>query len=395
MSRKRLRGNKDDSKPQKMKKTDCFENDQIFPIEEIFARLPNLSKNIFGRLDNRSLVSCREVRKTWQEYVDSQRVYWIRQILKWNPPQIKFHGEWKIVLEKTPIESLKKFAKCVLVTSKEESPIYVAGGIGDVELFNSVKEKTGLSENYKDDDEMTPFHTAAYNNRLSLCEVIIEQLQDKNPGNCHGLTPLHYAAWGGHLEICKLIMTSVQDKNPGNKKGCTPLHFAASKGHYNVCNLLLDIVDDKNLRNINGSTPLHGASYYGHVNICQLIYEKIADSGLLLRSSRSVKKVYGRNPGNNKGNTPLHSAAKNGHVEVCKFLCLNLEEKNPKDEDGVTPLHVAAKHGQFDICKLLCSNLQDKNPKDESGRTPVDIAYYNKQWEILHFLIAENNFQCS
>ena len=65
-----------------MKKTDSFENDQIFPIEEIFAKLPHLSENIFGRLDDRSLVSCREVSKTWQGYVDSQRIYLIRQILK-------------------------------------------------------------------------------------------------------------------------------------------------------------------------------------------------------------------------------------------------------------------------------------------------------------------------
>ena len=98
MSKKR-RGNKGNSKPQKKKKTDCFENDQIFPIEEIFSRLPNLSEDIFGRLDNRSLVSCREVSKTWQEYVDSQRVYWIRQILKCNPPQSKFHGEWNSGME--------------------------------------------------------------------------------------------------------------------------------------------------------------------------------------------------------------------------------------------------------------------------------------------------------
>ena len=63
MSKKR-RGNKDDPEPQKKKKMDCFENDQNFEIEEIFARFPNLSGNIFSRLDDRSLVSCREVSKT-------------------------------------------------------------------------------------------------------------------------------------------------------------------------------------------------------------------------------------------------------------------------------------------------------------------------------------------
>ena len=90
MSKKR-RGNKDDSKPQKMKKTDCFENDQIFPIEEIFARFPNLSECVFGRLDDQSLASSREVSKTWRDFVDSQRIYWIRKILKYANPQSRFH----------------------------------------------------------------------------------------------------------------------------------------------------------------------------------------------------------------------------------------------------------------------------------------------------------------
>jgi len=390
MSKKR-RGNKDDSKPQKMKKTDCFENHQIFPIEEIFARFPKLSEDIFGRLDNRSLVSCREVSKTWQEYVDSQRVYWIRQILKCNPPQSKFHGEWKIVSEKTPIETLKKSARFVLQTSKETSPIYVAGGLGDVELFKSIKEKTGLNENSEDDRGWTAFHSAAFNNHLKLCQVIVQELKNKNPGNSAGLTPLHFAAYGGHLEICQLILKTVQDKNPGEKKGGTPLHSAASMGHYNVCNLILDVVDDKNPRNISGHTPLHAAATSGHVDICQLICEKIGSIGLQLQSSKQVKKGYGINPGNNRGNTPLHFAAKDGHVEVCKFLCLNLEDKNPKNVGGVTPLHFAARNGQLDVCKFLCSNLQDKNPKDNDEKTPMDLAYSNKQWKIVRFLIDENN----
>ena len=390
MSKKR-RGNKDDSKPQKMKKTDCFENAQIFPIEEMFERLPNLSEDIFGRLDNRSLVSCREVSKTWQGYVDSQRVYWIRQILKCNPPQSKFHGEWKIVLEKTPIETLKKFARFVLQTSKEKSPIFVAGGLGDVELFKSIKEKTGLNEDSKDNFGRTAFHSAAYNNCLNLCQVIIEELQDKNPGDSDGATPLHYAALRGHLEICQLISTSVQDKNPGNIIGYTPLHYAAKNGHYNVCSLIMDLVDNKNPSSCSGWTALHEAASSGHAIICQLICEKIGSIGLRLQSSKQVEKDYGINPGNYKGNTPLHFAARLGHVEVCKFLCLNLEDKNPKNGEGVTPLHFAAKDGQLDVCKLLCSNLKEKNPKDDDEKTPMDLAYSNKQWKIVRFLIDENN----
>ena len=224
MSKKR-RGNKDDSKPHKIKKTDCFENDKIFPIEEIFGRLPNLSENIFGRLDNRSLVSCREVSKTWQEYVDSQRVYWIRQISKCNPPQSKFHGEWKMILDKTPIEILKGFAKFLwLEPEKETSPLYAAAALGNIELFNRIKEKTGLNEDSKEDGGTTPFHVATCNNHLNLCKVIIENIEDKNPGCNDGLTPLHQAAIIGNLKLCELIMKKIQNKNPRCNKGLTPLH---------------------------------------------------------------------------------------------------------------------------------------------------------------------------
>ena len=100
---KRLTNN-DDSKPQEKKKTeiDRSENNQI-TIEEILARFSNVSECIFIRLDDRSLASCREVSKTWKGFVDIQRVYWIRQILRYANPQSKFHGEWKMMLDKTPI----------------------------------------------------------------------------------------------------------------------------------------------------------------------------------------------------------------------------------------------------------------------------------------------------
>ena len=401
---KKRRGNKDDPKPQKKKKMeidypekmeiDCSKKDQIM-IEEIFARFPDLTEVILGKLDDRSLVSCREVSKTWQEYVDSQRFFWIRKILKYANPQTKFHCEWKIFLDKTPMKILKIFAKFVWIAPQiESSPLYVAGALGDIDIFNGIKEKTGLNEDSKNNLGYTPFHSAAYNNRLKLCKVIIEKVEDKNPGSYGGETPLHQAASKGHLRVCQLIMGKLQNKNPESKTGVTPLHKAASKGHLSVCQLIIEkglLWKNKNPRDHDESTPLHEAASSGHVNICQLICEKIAGTGLHHQSSSQPKKVYGINPGNDKGVTPLHLAAKLGHFEVCKFLTLNIQRKNPKDDMGVTPLHFAAKSGHLDVCKLLCSYLEDKNPMDKYGRTPLDNASFNKQWKIVYFLIAENN----
>ena len=46
-----------------------------------------------------------------------------------------------------------------------------------------------------------------------------------------GDTLLHWAAKKGHLSLCKLIIKNVQDKNPKGKNGQTPLHVAALNGH--------------------------------------------------------------------------------------------------------------------------------------------------------------------
>ena len=209
MAEKR-RGNKENSKSQvKKKKTeiDCSENDQI-TIEEIFARFPHLSDAIFVRLDDRSLASCREVNKTWQAFVDRQRIYWIRKILKYANPQSKFHEEWKMVLDKKPIKTLKEFGRLVwLQPQNEYSPLYVAGAMGNIELFNSIKEKTGLKEDSKNNHGgSTAFHIAAFNNCISLCKVIIGEIQDKNPVNENGDTPLHHAASKGSYRVCELIL---------------------------------------------------------------------------------------------------------------------------------------------------------------------------------------------
>ena len=126
-------------------------------------------KGIFGRLDDQSLASCREVSKTWRDFVDSQRVYWIRKILKYANPQSKFHEEWKMVLDKKPIKTLKEFGRFVwLQPQNESSPLYVAGALGDIELYNSIKEKTGLKGDSKNNRGSTAFHMAAYNNCINL-----------------------------------------------------------------------------------------------------------------------------------------------------------------------------------------------------------------------------------
>ena len=39
--------------------------------------------------------------------------------------------------------------------------------------------------------------------------------------NARKMTPLHFASKNGHEEVCKLIIEEIQDKNPGQKESGT------------------------------------------------------------------------------------------------------------------------------------------------------------------------------
>ena len=96
-----------------------------------------------------------------------------------------------------------------------------------------------------------PFHFAAELGLLEICEMIMENMDEKNPKDHWGYTPLHRAAENGRLEVCKLIVGNLQcdkemckryqcDKNPKNDNYFTPLHMAGMNGHLQVCKLIIE-----------------------------------------------------------------------------------------------------------------------------------------------------------
>merc|ERR1712126_167237 len=96
--------------------------------------------------------------------------------------------------------------------------------------------------------EETPMHWAAVEGNLEICQILIDTMEDKNPGDWDQVTPLHLAAQKGHLEVCRMITSNVEDKSPRTTTGLTPLHEAACYGHLEVCQLFLEMVENKNPR---------------------------------------------------------------------------------------------------------------------------------------------------
>ena len=72
---------------------------------------------------------------------------------------------------------------------------------------------------------------------LSVCKLIIESANEKNPKDSFGRTPLHLAAMHGHFEICQLILDQIDNKSPVDNWKRTPYHCSISSGYKELSKL--------------------------------------------------------------------------------------------------------------------------------------------------------------
>ena len=91
-------------------------------IVKLFQKIPNLAEDIFGQLNDQSLVHCNRVSKKWFRNLQNHRVYWIHVIQKYTKNSDGFADEWKKVVHKTPLTTLKRLAEMVNEFCKSKDP---------------------------------------------------------------------------------------------------------------------------------------------------------------------------------------------------------------------------------------------------------------------------------
>ena len=57
---------------------------------------------------------------------------------------------------------------------------------------------------------------------------------------------MHEASCKGHLKVCQLLLENIEEKNPVDKKGWTPLYLAAQNGHKEICQLIMEHIGMEN-----------------------------------------------------------------------------------------------------------------------------------------------------
>ena len=252
-------------------------------MEEVLLRFGHIGDQIFEELDSQTLLKCGFVGRDWNLFLD--------------------HGK------------VRPFRIIKAITNIDEN--YLTNRIKEINVETAKGLVTTIRNIYQG------FPRRGNINPTSHMDI--------------GNTPLHQAAKNGHLLLCELIIDNVDDKNPKYEGEKTPLHYAAKYGHLAICQLIIDNVDDKNPKDNVLSTPLHYAAVYGHFEICQLIIDNADD----------------KNPKNNLEITPLHYAAENGHFAICKLIIGNVDDKNPKNFQKKTPLDLAKSYNKKHVYRLF------------------------------------------
>ena len=191
-------------------------------MDNIILRFPDIAEDIFKELNNKSLIRCTKVSKLWGIFISMQKFAWIRKIQKHIlSHNSEYWDHWKKIIYKTPIKFIREVVSTLnqipyygsilnnlyvhnnfpyfLSPCNLESPLHIAAQLGNLESYEYIYELVGIVN--PEVDKTTPFHIAAYFGHLKICDLIINKIENKNPGNKFGITSLHYAAMKAHWEI--------------------------------------------------------------------------------------------------------------------------------------------------------------------------------------------------
>ena len=329
-------------------------------MEVVCNRFPMIARNILNKLDNITLISCKESSRELNTFLKNEKILWIRMVGLYKDNFIGFEKPWKQTIEKNSVDNIKQLA---LATQKF------------------------FMDHSRFVDQWHPLFIAASKGSLDLCNNITEQTGEKNPSIAYqmesngvqatqtGYTALHFAAEFGYLDFAKQLLNSNVDKDPSNSWGYTPLLYAAARGNVATWELFSNNLEEKNPENSWGWTPCHQAAQNGNLEVLKLILDNLTDKNPPVSKGPLV------------GLTPLHVAARAGQVDACRLIMKCLKNKNPPDINGVTPLHSAASFGHLEACQVLFKGSDDKNPVDNRGRTPVICAVQKNHYLLSIYLV--------
>lgn len=285
----------------------------------------------------------------------------------------------------------------------------------------------------------TLLHMAAYYNRLSMIEYLVEKGAICKPArSLYGFYPFHVAIAQGYLDIVQFFVKKGHHSVTSPTKEGTvydprakaevplrtdvlvlssyPLDIAARAGHLHIVRYLID----------QGATyephadrwdAIHEAASGGHLPILQLLIERfkvkmrsvdaISTSPTLplhftSHYDRAVRGEFAINPApehesstwdfpylTRKGHSSLNLAAKYSNSSVVIYLAKKGAAHLP-DEKGQFPIHHAASRGKREVVQFFIEKLKipiNFPTQDEDKFTPLSRAIWSGDLSTVQYLV--------
>ena len=294
----------------------------------------HLVENIFGYLDNKTVVECRKVSKLWHESLEwislvkillqigDKLAEYHRSVIK--DPKETVHAiisEWKNGVQKyertASIENLRelkdsleqsmevngkfcnhpiknavsnfKLLKFLFSTSYSVEAFHLACESDNVEavkwILANLKEHSGFDLNARDDSRRTAFHIACSMNKTEIAKILLDFSKendtiDLNARCNYERTAFHLACRHGNTKTVNMILAFSKengaiDLNARDDNGWTPLHMSCYWDQAEIVQLILDFSKenggiDLNARDEDGETAFHLARGYGNMKTVKL-----------------------------------------------------------------------------------------------------------------------------
>ena len=296
-----------------------------------YQRFPHITEKIFQKLDNKSLTNCREVSKSWKEYIDNKNLSWIRIV---HIPKILQNGE---------------------------DYLHLAAKTGQSDMFDLILASES-DKNKRNKFGHTPLLLICRNGHSKIVENLVNNYDELNIDfgikTRFGVTAFHSACTNGHLEIVEIFMKNANKLNIDfntkiDASGEAAFHLACGHNHFKIVEIFmkrsadLDInlnIKTRNLRN----TGFHIACMRGSLETAELLIQKSIEFNIQLNAI------------NEEGHTAFHLACISGQLKIVEMLIQKSIEfnikLNTKDLSGNTAFYLPCLLGDLKIIELFIQN---------------------------------------
>ncbi|XP_041377260.1 E3 ubiquitin-protein ligase MIB2-like [Gigantopelta aegis] len=140
-----------------------------------------------------------------------------------------------------------------------------------LEMKLKIMEKGSLHKVNERHKGISCLHVAAYEGKLPIVKLLLENKSDINATDDDGDTPLMIATFRKHTEIAEYLVRAGAQLDNANNKGRTAVHNAAYTGQTTLIYALIGRGSDVNVMDESGDTPLHNAIAKDHTAAAERI----------------------------------------------------------------------------------------------------------------------------